>query len=80
MVSQTRDHAPRNTVRHRSAKRDPHRDDEGTAFVKLARHILGRAPSLRVPAYGAQAALLVYLGFAWMINSISLATAAGPSA
>ncbi len=47
MVSQTRDHAPRNTVRHRSAKRDPHRDDEGTAFVKLARHILGRAPSLR---------------------------------
>ncbi|MFB8394036.1 hypothetical protein [Streptomyces yangpuensis] len=34
----------------------------------------------RVPAYGAQAALLVYLGFAWMINSISLATAASPSA
>ncbi|MER6389742.1 hypothetical protein ABT236_14840 [Streptomyces sp. NPDC001523] len=33
----------------------------------------------RVPAYGAQAALLVYLGFAWMINSISLATAASPS-
>ncbi|MCY0938563.1 hypothetical protein [Streptomyces sp. H34-S4] len=34
----------------------------------------------RVPAYGAQAALLVCLGFTWMINSISLATAASPSA
>ncbi|MFJ9740526.1 hypothetical protein [Streptomyces sp. NPDC101166] len=34
----------------------------------------------RVPAYGAHAALLVHLGFAWMINFISLATAASPSA
>ncbi|MFF5802542.1 hypothetical protein [Streptomyces sp. NPDC012746] len=39
------------SIRHRSAKRDPHRDDEGTAFVKLARHILGRAPGLRAVTY-----------------------------
>ncbi|MEO3850315.1 hypothetical protein ABGB09_22275 [Streptomyces sp. B8F3] len=28
----------------------------------------------RLPAYGADGALLIYIGYAWMINSITLAT------
>ncbi|MFE2844794.1 hypothetical protein ACFXKS_14710 [Streptomyces scopuliridis] len=32
----------------------------------------------RVPMYGAEGALLGYLGYAWMINSIALATAGSP--
>ncbi|MDJ0342319.1 hypothetical protein QMK19_21525 [Streptomyces sp. H10-C2] len=130
------------SIRHKSAKCDPLRDDEGTAFIKLARHILNRAPGLRavtydcqslrtgsrkdrvfpaatgrqrfnrtehlrqvppnthadsrlkgfrqdsesqhsrfdqsyphkrVPAYGANAALLIYIGYAWLSNSATRA-------
>ncbi|MEV8310959.1 hypothetical protein AB0P36_27310 [Streptomyces flavidovirens] len=126
------------SIRHKSAKRDPIRDDEGTAFIKLARRILNRAPGLRaitydtalrgvhrapliadgllvftrtehlrqvppdshagrrlkgfrqdsesqhsrfdqsyphkrVPAYGANAALLIYIGYAWLSNSVTRA-------
>ncbi|MFD6334467.1 hypothetical protein ACFWGI_33495 [Streptomyces niveus] len=32
----------------------------------------------RLPAYGADGALLMYLGYAWVINSIALATANNP--
>ncbi|WP_234363794.1 MULTISPECIES: hypothetical protein [unclassified Streptomyces] len=32
----------------------------------------------RLPAYGAPGALLIYLGFAWMINSIALGTVSEP--
>lgn len=39
------------SIRHKSAKRDPLRDDEGTAFIKLTRHILAEAPALRAITY-----------------------------
>ncbi|WP_432001867.1 hypothetical protein [Streptomyces sioyaensis] len=39
------------SIRHKSAKRDPIRDDEGTAFIKLARRILTHAPGLRAITY-----------------------------
>lgn len=39
------------SIRHKSRARDPHRDDEGTAFVKLAKHVLSKAPDLRAITY-----------------------------
>ncbi|MGW3211550.1 MULTISPECIES: hypothetical protein [unclassified Streptomyces] len=39
------------SVRHKSRARDPQRDDEGTAFVKLTKHILSQAPGLRAITY-----------------------------
>ncbi len=39
------------SVRTKSAELDPERDDEGTAFVELAKSILSRAPRLRAITY-----------------------------
>ncbi|MEV7426173.1 hypothetical protein [Streptomyces sp. NPDC091212] len=39
------------SIRHRSVKDDPDRDAEGTAFVKMVKHILTRAPGLRAATY-----------------------------
>ncbi|MFG2713962.1 hypothetical protein ACGFX2_25885 [Streptomyces goshikiensis] len=39
------------SLRTKSAELDPERDDEGTAFVKLAQSILRRAPRLRAITY-----------------------------
>ncbi|MGY4930510.1 hypothetical protein ACWD7T_05225 [Streptomyces sp. 900116325] len=39
------------SIRHKSVKHDPQRDDEGTAFVKLAQYILSRAGGLRAITY-----------------------------
>ncbi|MEU9324070.1 hypothetical protein AB0D91_09650 [Streptomyces canus] len=39
------------SIRHKSRKRDPERDDEGTAVVRLVRHLLGKAPGVRAFTY-----------------------------
>ncbi|WP_328299245.1 hypothetical protein OG389_16505 [Streptomyces sp. NBC_00435] len=39
------------SIRHKSRARDPHRDDEGTAFVKMVKHLLTKAPDLRAITY-----------------------------
>ncbi|MEU9348019.1 hypothetical protein AB0D74_43170 [Streptomyces sp. NPDC048278] len=38
-------------VRHKSAKRDPEREDEGTAVVRLVRHLMSKAPGIRAFTY-----------------------------
>lgn len=39
------------SIRHKSRKRDPHREDEGTALVRLVKHILTKAPGTRAVTY-----------------------------
>ncbi|MBC9730445.1 hypothetical protein [Streptomyces sp. TRM68367] len=54
-------------------------------YIQYRRHALvGDGPldyshwDKRIPAYGADGALLTHIGFAWMINSIALTTARQP--
>ncbi|WP_253208828.1 hypothetical protein [Streptomyces niphimycinicus] len=39
------------SIRHKSRARDPERDDEGTAVVRLVQHILRTAPGIRAFTY-----------------------------
>ncbi|KUN97647.1 hypothetical protein AQJ67_29345 [Streptomyces caeruleatus] len=39
------------SVRHKSKKRDPEREDEGAAVVRLVHHLLNKAPGIRAFTY-----------------------------